>query len=107
MDLIDKEDGALARRAQELGGVLDDSAQIGDACRYRCQGDEARMRRGGDDAGEGGLAAARWPPEDHRGNLVAFQRAAQRAPGRQQVILSQYFVQRAWSHARGEWSGML
>ena len=42
----------------------DDTPQVRDACRYRAQGREVRVRFGGDDASECRFARSRWAPED-------------------------------------------
>ena len=56
----------------------------------------------GDDAGQGGLAAARRPPEDHRGHLVGLDDAAQHAALADQVLLADELVEAAGAHAGGQ-----
>ncbi len=86
VDLVDKQQGALAHRAALLGG-FEYLAQIGDTRKdgrerledevgALCQ--EPRDRR---------LAAARRTPQDHRGELSARHHPLDRPLGAQQMIL--------------------
>ena len=102
MDLVDEEDGALAVHPAPLLRLVHDLAQVGHAGGDGGDGREVGAGEAGDDAGQGGLAAARRPPEDHRGHLVGLDALAQHAALAHQVLLAHELVQRARAHAGGQ-----
>ena len=102
VDLVDEEDRALPLLAEPLACFSDDAAEVSDAGRDGGDGLEVGLRERGDDAGEGGLAGAGRAPEDHRGELVGVDGAAQDAPLADEVLLADELVEGARPHARGE-----
>ena len=54
----------------------------------------------GKEFGQGGLAGAGRPPQDHRVDLARFQRPPQRLAGRQQMLLAGILIEGAGAHAR-------
>src|SRR5262249_3162994 len=102
VDLIYEEDGAPPGHAQELAGILHDATEISDACGDSAKGDEAGVGDAGDDGGKGGLAAARRSPENHRGNAVTLNGAAERPAWGEQVLLPDDLIKRARAHAGGK-----
>ena len=63
MDLVDEQHGAQAGALMH-GRLRHRLAQVGDAGRDRAHGHHPRLRLGGEQSGERGLAAARRPPQD-------------------------------------------
>ena len=70
MDLVDEEDRACTA-SLALPGLVDGGTHLTDAGKHRRERDEFRSMLAGDQAREGRLAAARWPPEDQRRQLGA------------------------------------
>ena len=101
VDLVDEEDGPHAEGARLLGAGHD-LLDLLDAARDGAEGDELRLREVCDHVGEGGLADAGRPPEDHRGDLVALDHRAQELPGPDEVLLPDELLERARPHAARE-----
>ena len=76
VDLVDEQDGALVLVPAPPAGLLDGLLHVLDAAGDGGELQEVESRLLGDEAGERGLAAARWPPEDHRGRPVQQLRDA-------------------------------
>ena len=101
MDLVDEQHGAPAGGAQ-LARVGDDAAQVGDAGADRGERGEVRAGLVRDDPRERRLSGPRRPPEDHRGYLIGFDRAPQRAARPDDLLLADELVERARAHPRRE-----
>ena len=101
MNFVDEDDGARAVLAGAVG-VAHDLLDFLDAGENRGKLDEVGLGDAGDDLGEGGLAGPRRAPEDHRCGIVTFDLHAQRFAWRDQVLLSNEFVERSRAHAVGE-----
>ena len=101
VDLVDEQDGALAGGA-ELLRVGDDAPQVGDARTHRRELREVCAGEVRDDLRERRLARAGRAPKDHRGNLIALDRAPQRTARPHDLFLTDELVERARPHARRE-----
>ncbi len=109
MDLVDEEDRPPAA-GLELARLLEGLPQIGDAGHHRRERHQGLAQLGCQQPRQGGLAAARRPPEDHRGEPPRLQHAAQRPvrvegrvlahhlvePGRPQAVGERAVLGRAW-----------
>jgi len=102
VDLVDKEDGALVVHAQPLFGLVDDLAQILDAGSDGVERGEVPLGGIGDHVRQGGLAHARRPPEDDRGQVVSFDGPPQQPPAPDDILLPDEFFQRARPHPCGQ-----
>ncbi len=102
VDFIHKEDRLLAVQPAALLRHRHGVADVLDPGQHGVDGDEMGGRGVGDDARQGGLAAAGRPPEDDRRQLVGLNRAAQQTARPNDVFLADELVQRARAHARGQ-----
>src|SRR5207237_4700085 len=68
--------------------------------------DEDPIRRGGDEAGEGGLAAPRWAPEDHRPWGFPLDGIPKRLARPEQVLLPDELVECRRSHPGRQRAGL-
>src|SRR5574344_3056524 len=57
----------------------------------------------GDDLGQGRLAASRRPKQYHVRQSVSLNDATEKFSFTEDVILSNDFVERTWTHSCGEW----
>ena len=92
----------IVRRVRQLAGEVDGLAQVGDASGHRRHGQELRSRQARDHIRQRRLAGARRAPQHHAGHAIGVERPAQRAAGRQQVVLTHDLVQAARPHAGRE-----
>ena len=83
-------------------GLLHYGANLADAAGHGGKVDEGRFRMPRDDARQRGLAHARRTPEDHGGQMIAFDQAGKHLAGAQQVTLTHKFVQRAGTKPCGQ-----
>ena len=102
VDLIDEEDGALAVHGAPLPGGLGDATEVGHAGGDGGDGLEVGAGEAGDEVRKGGLAGARRPPEQQRGNLVRLDGAAEDPPRPDDVALPYELVEGARAHASGQ-----
>ena len=102
VDLVDEQDRAAGGREQAALGGLDLPAQVLDRPRDGGDLDELGVRAVGDDARERGLARARGPVEDDRGERVVLDGAAQPAAGPHRLGLPDEAVERGGPHAGRE-----
>ncbi|GAA3501911.1 hypothetical protein GCM10019016_090190 [Streptomyces prasinosporus] len=103
VDLVEEEDGLLAVPAGGAAGAVDDPADLLDARGDRRQLDEALVGGLGDDVGQGRLAGAGRPPQDHRGGPrgargALSDQSAQGGARLQQVLLAHHLVEGARAH---------
>ena len=75
--------------------LVERALEVGDAGEHRRKLHEMQPRAGGEQPGDGGLAAARRPPKDQRGERAALQHPRERAGGAEQMVLPDHFIQRA------------
>ena len=94
VDLVDEQQRALPG-APPARRLVERALQVGDAGEHRRELHEMQAGAGGEQAGDGGLAAARRAPQDQRGQRAARQHARQRAVGAEQVVLPDHLVERA------------
>ena len=78
VDLVDEQQGALAGLGH-LARLGEDLLQVRDTREHRRQRHEAQADGVGEQAGDGGLAGARRPPQDHRRQLARRDHPADRA----------------------------
>ena len=100
--LVHEEDGAPAVQLPPLVGRRRGLADVLHPGEHGVQALEVAPRGVRDDPGEGGLPRARRPVEDERGQLVRLDRAAQQAPGAEDVVLAHELLDGPGPHARRE-----
>jgi hypothetical protein len=100
--LVDEQDGGRAAGAAPAPGGVDDGADVLDAGGQRGERDERAVGGAGDQVRDGGLAAARRPPEDDGEGAVARDELAQGRPGGEQVALADELVEGPGAHAYGQ-----
>ena len=88
VDFVDEEDGALF-----LLRLVDDVAHLLHPTADGAQGVERSLQGVRDDGGEGGLADAGRPPENHGGYVAALDEGAQRRIGPNEVLLPDVLVE--------------
>ena len=98
--LINEHDSSLLAKLAQLARVLYHFTQVGDTCRDGAECDEVSMGLACNHLCQCRLAAAGWSPQNHRGNVVLFNAAAQDPPWRQKMLLAKDLVQCAWTHTR-------
>ena len=101
VNFVHKDQRALAVTPVFLG-LLHYGADLADAAGHGGKVDEGRFRMPRDDARQRGLAHARRTPEDHGGEMIAFDQAGKHLAGAQQVTLAHKFVQRAGTKPCGQ-----
>ena len=101
MDLVDEQQGRLAGGAAHPGG-LEGLLQVGDAGEDRADLLELITGGLGQQAGDGGLAGARRPPQDHRPQPPGLDHAPDRSALAQQMVLAHDLFQRARSQPVGQ-----
>ena len=101
VDLVHEQQGALtgAGGGARFGEHL---FQVGDAREDSGNSDEAHADSIGEQPRDGGLARARRPPQDHRGELAGGDHSSDRAVGAGQMLLADDLVQRPRTEAIGE-----
>ena len=93
VDLVDEEQRALPHLAA-LARAVEHLAQIGDAGEHRRERLESEIgARRASKPRDRRLAAARRPPQDHRGELPRADHAADRSFGTEQVVLPDDFAE--------------
>ena len=99
MDLIHEQNGPLPLDRAPLLGELDDPPQFGKPARSSREGLELGLGMRGDQAREGGLAAAGRPPEDQGRERILLDGHPQRPTGGQNLLLSDHLIERPRPHA--------
>ena len=102
VDLVEEQDRALAPLPQPLVGPGHHVAHVLHAGGDRRQRLERLGGVAGDHPGEGGLAGAGRPPEDHRRQPVGLDQHPQRLAGADQVVLADDVVERAGPEPVGQ-----
>ncbi len=98
MNLINEKDGLLLVLAAAFLGFLDDAAQVSHPRRDCTDGAEVGIGGIGNNIGQGGLAAARRPPEDNRGQLASFNGPPEHAPLAHELLLADELLKIRWPH---------
>src|SRR5205823_5368051 len=96
--LVDEQDGRLTTRPAYPPGLVDDRADLLDPGRERGERHETPVPGAGDEVRDGGLAAARRSPQDHRHGRGPGDQLAQRRAGSQQVLLADELVEGTGTH---------
>ena len=102
MDFIEEENRAFVLKVEAFGGFVADFANALDAYESCVLADEVALGVFGDEFGEGGFASAGRAVEDHAGDRVGGEHAAEKFAWAQDVELASEFVERARTHADGE-----
>src|ERR1035437_2953790 len=97
---VDEEDGLLAVEDQLFAGFGHEGADFGDTVHDGRVGRESGAGRVGQDAGEAGLAAAGWTPQEKRAQAAALEGPSQRASFADQLLVADDFIDVAWTHSR-------
>jgi hypothetical protein len=105
MDLVQKQNGSLAKLFKVLSRFAQDVPNILDACRNGIQGFEAALRVMGDDMREGGLSRAGRPVKDERRKSIRQQHSPQQFARPEEMFLADVLVERARAHACGQRTG--
>jgi len=99
MDLIDDQDGLTRRLATRVG---EDFAQLRRARKHGVNADDERLGFGGDDLGQGGLAATGRTVEEQRAKVVSLDQARQQRLGSEQTGMANDLREVAGAHARSQ-----
>ena len=100
--LVDEEEGRFLVEKALFSGRFDHFADLLDSgCNGR-EGEEGSVELRGDDPGEGGLADARRPPEDERGDVSRFEEFAEDAFRAHEMLLPDVFIEGAGSETFGQ-----
>ncbi len=100
--LVDEEHGRRAARAALTAGRVDHRPDVLDAggqCRHRHEPPVGGARH---QVRDGGLAAAGWPPQDHRHGGGTGDQLAQRCARGEQVLLADQLIQGDRAHPYGQ-----
>ncbi|MNE20275.1 hypothetical protein D3C80_1133850 [compost metagenome] len=98
VDLVHEQQGLLTRRTAHPRGLK----RLFQVRHAREDGADRLVfiaRRLGQQTGDGGLAGARRPPQDHRAQAPGLDHAADRPAGAQQVVLAHHLIQRLRAQA--------
>ncbi len=101
MHLVDEQQGLLAGLGH-LPGLGEDFLEIGNAREDRRDRHEPQPDGVGEQPRDAGLARARRPPQDHRGETTRRDHPADRALGAGQMLLADDLVERPRPEAVGE-----
>jgi len=107
VDFVEEEDGFPAVVFEAADGVVEDSADIFDADGGGIGAFEVAVGVCGDDFGEAGFAGTRRAVEDHGGEGIGFEHAAQELARAEEVLLAGELVEGAGAQADGEGLGGL
>ena len=107
MDFVDEQDCFLTRGAQAVGRRSNDAAHFRDVAFNPADAHELRMCHIGDDVGQRRFARARRPREDHRGQTIGFDCAAQEFARSENMFLADKLLQGTRPHSSCEWRRLL
>jgi hypothetical protein len=96
------EENRSAAKATTAFRLRDDFAHARDPFGHGGEWNELAIGVLCDDARDRRLSSSRWTPEHDRADAPLLDRLTQRFAGREEMTLADDFVQRAWTHARGE-----
>ncbi len=102
VNFVDEDDGAMAG-AGFLLGHGHDFLYLLDAGEDGAEGDKLGAGQARDEARERGLSAAGRAPEEHGAEIVVFDLNAKRLARTEKFFLANEFIERARTHALGEW----
>ena len=105
MDLIDEQQGSLARRREPVVGLYEQLAQLLDPGGHGADLLEVAAALAGQQPGERCLAGARRPVEDHGAEPIGRQEPPQELALAQKVLLADELVERRRPHPRGQGLG--
>jgi hypothetical protein len=100
MHLVDEQQGLLAGLGH-LPGLGENFLEVGDPRKDRGDGDKAQADCVGEQAGDAGLAGARRPPQDHRGEPAGRDHPSDCAVGTGQMFLPDDVAERRSRSASG------
>ena len=100
--LVDEEHRRASPGRAHPAGALDGGADVLHAREHRRKAQELRVAVARHDARERGLAGAGRAPQHHGVQVAGLQRAPQRRPRPEQVLLAHHLVQAARAHAVGQ-----
>ena len=101
MNLVDEKQRALAHGAL-AAGFLEDFLEFGDAGENGGYLGEDEIGLAREQARDGRLARAGWPPKDQRTERAHRDQSRQRAIGADEVVLSAHILQRGRAEPIGE-----
>ena len=101
MDFIDKDNDAFAVHAAAIR-LLHDRTDVLDPARHRREIDEFCLRLRCDDLGKRRLSDTGRSPEDHGGDMVAFDETAQHLSLAEKMFLPDKFRERPWTNTLRE-----
>ena len=105
--LVDKDEGALGLQAcAGMLGALDRLADVLDTAEHRADADELGLKPLCHQAGDGGFAHPRGPPEDAAVWLTRFESQAQGHAGPEQMLLPHHLPEVLWAQAFGQRHGV-
>ena len=102
VDFIHEEDGGLAVHPAAVSGLGDDTPQVGDTGGDGADRLEGSLGDCGDEAGEGGLARARRPPEDERGQTPGSDGAEEHTVLTDDLLLTDELIEGTGAHPFGQ-----
>ena len=102
VDLVHEQNRSPSRGAPVLLGRAHDILDLLDAGKDGAELDELGPRQAGDETRQSGLPGSRRAPQDHRTDLVALDRRAQRPSRADQLVLSDELVESFGAHSIGE-----
>ena len=105
MNLIDEQDRLLTRCAEAIRGRGKHTPHFGNIAFHAADPNKFRMGHLGDHAGQRGLSSAGRPIENHGGQAISFNRAAQKFARPKNVFLPGKFFERSRPHSCGERCG--
>ena len=105
MNLIDEQDRLLTRCAEPICGRGKHTPHFGNIAFHAADPNKFRMRHLGDHTRQRGLSAAGRSIENHGGQSISFNRAAQKFARPKNVFLADKFLERARPHPCGERRG--
>jgi hypothetical protein len=105
MNLVDEQDRFPAGASETVLRRGDHFPHLGDVTLDAAQPFELRVGHVGDDMSERGFAGPGRAGQNQGGQPIGFDRASQKFSGRENVFLSDEFVEGARPHPSGEGSG--
>src|SRR5438874_10912783 len=104
MDLIDEDDRFAAGRSEAVRRRGHHLAHLGHITLHSAQSNELGVGHLGDDIRQRCFAASGWTGNNQRRKAVGFDCATQKLSRREDMFLSDKFIEYAWTHAGREGS---